>query len=263
MSKSLKTSTTGNLPANASELLGALENVNTSLKAAGGLDFLRLLSDGMFVYGADNTEVEEGSIWAANPYTIQHGFACWEDKPKGQGANQLLDEVMVAMNVPKPIVSELPDLGYPWAAQVSVQLQCLSGEDEGEVVLYKGTSLGLSNVIKELSGAIIGQLKSGEDELIVPCVTLESDHYDHKQYGRTYFPVLAIQHWTDMDGATASGEEDGEDPEPEAPENEIEDESPKKKPPVKAVAGDEPAKKTAKAKKEPAPATRRRRRAAS
>lgn len=261
MSTGLKTNQTGGLPANPSELLGALENVNTNLKAAGGLPFLRLLKDGNFVYGSDNTEIEEGSVWAANPYTIQHGYACWEVGADGKNTGNLLDEVMVNMNVAKPLISDLPDLGSPWKAQVSLQLQCLDGEDTGVVLLYKSTSLGLSNVVKDISGAVIAQLKSGENELIVPCVTLESDHYTHKQYGRTYFPVLEIQYWVDMEGAA----DDQDEANQESYEEPEQSEPPKKrgkKAPIEAAAGEEPVKKT-RAKKEAAPTTRRRRRASS
>lgn len=225
------------LPANPDELLGGLENVNQSLKAAsGGLPFLRLLTDGVFVYGADNTEVQDGSNWAANPYTLQHGFACWDSDNSA-----LLDEVMVAMNQPKPAVTDLPDLGFAWRPQVALQLQCLNGDDEGVTVLYKGTSLGLQNAVKELTAKIIGQIKS--EEPFVPVLELMSDHYTHKKHGRTYTPALEIVEWISMDGQPAE--------EAEAPDDE----------PLEPVAG--ATKKKAAAKKAPKKkATTRRRRAA-
>lgn len=285
MSTGLKKNTGGGLPANPSELLGALENVNRSIKSSGGLPFLRLLTDGEFVFGQDNTEVEEGSLWAANPYTVQHGYACWDSDK-----SVLLDEIMLPMTEPKPLLSSLPDLGHDWKPQTSVQLQCLNGEDEGVVVLYKGTSKGLNDAIKALTGEIIAQIKSGE-EAFVPVVTLESSHYTHKKHGRTYFPVIGVDHWVDMEGIAAEGEQPEEPEDEELPDDEYTDEdydgiedgelvedeeepepepekpAPKKraakKAPVKAAAGKAPAKKAATAKKDPAPSTRRRRRASS
>lgn len=250
MSTAINKFAAGGLPMGPNDLLGGLENVNMSLKSSGGSPFLRLLTDGIFVYGADNTEVEEGSNWAVNPYTIQHGFACWDSDK-----SVLLDEVMVPMSSTKPLLSDLPDLGHDWRPQVSVQLQCVSGEDEGVVVLYKGTSKGQSDAIKALTSAIISQIKNAEP--FVPVVTLDSTHYSHKKHGRTYTPVIEVVAWSDMEGVVAEpAEEIGEVEKPEKPATKT---SAKK---IEPVEGKEPVK-TTRTKKEEVPTTRRRRRASS
>ena len=53
-----------------------------------------------------------------------HGFACWGD-------GELLDERMVPFTQEPPARGELPDLGWEWNQQVAMQLQCISGEDDG------------------------------------------------------------------------------------------------------------------------------------
>jgi len=187
----------GNLPINPADLEAGLQNVQSSIQGGtGGMPFLRLLKAGYFVYGAENVEVEPGSEWAINPYSLQHGFACW-------APGELLDERMVPFTQAPPIKAELPDLGQSWDQQVGMQLVCVAGEDTGMNVLYKGTSTGLRNASKELINAIISQLQTDKAHC-VPVVELESDSYNHKQYGQIFFPILTIKRWITIDGDEAS-----------------------------------------------------------
>ena len=191
----------GGLPANPEDLEHGLEKLQGNLRgSAGGLPFLRLLKSGVFVYGAENVELEEGSHWAINPYSLMHGFACW-----GQG--EMLDERMVPFTQTPPVKGELPDLGFPWEQQVSMQVMCLDGEDEGETVLYKGTSTGLRNATKELINEIIAQLQKDKVN-IVPVVNFECDWYKHKDYGQIFYPILTIVEWIPMEGKVESAPDD-------------------------------------------------------
>ena len=182
----------GGLPANPDELVAGLQNVGQSLQGTtGGLPFLRLLKSGVFAYGPENIEPEQGSEWAINPYSLMHGWACW-------GEGELLDERMVPSAQPAPAKGELPDLGHSWGQQVSMQLQCLNGEDAGTVVLYKGTAIGLRNAVKELINKLIAQAKA-DPENIVPVVELEADSYTHKTYGQIFYPVLEVARWVSVE----------------------------------------------------------------
>ncbi len=197
----------GGLPANPEDLEAGLQGMQSQLRTStGGLAFLRLMKSGVFVYGAENIEIEEGSSWAINPYSLMHGFACW-------GTGELLDERMVPFTQAPPVRGELPDLGYKWEQQVSMHLMCLDGEDEGTTVLYKGTSTGLRNATKELINDIIAQLQKDKVNL-VPVVQLESDWYKHKEYGQIFFPIINIVDWIPMEGKIV--EDDDAEPEPEA-----------------------------------------------
>jgi len=183
----------GGLPIKPEDLEKGLQNVQQSIQGGtGGMPFLRLLKAGFFVYGAENIEVEPGSEWAINPYSIMHGFACW-------APGELLDERMVPFTQPPPNKAELPDLGESWDQQVAMQLACVSGEDTGTNVLYKGTSTGLRNASKELINSIIGQLQTDKVN-VVPVVELENDSYQHKTYGQIFYPILTIKSWISIDG---------------------------------------------------------------
>ena len=192
----------GGLPANPDDLVAGLQNVGQSLQAStGGIPFLRLLKSGVYAYGPENIEPEEGSEWAVNPYSLMHGWACWGD-------GELLDERMVPANQPAPPQADLPSLGQPWQQQVSMQLQCMNGEDEGQVVLYKGTALGLRNAVKELINGLITQIKA-DPQNIVPVLELECDSYQHKKHGQIFYPVLNVLRWVSIaDGETVEAVED-------------------------------------------------------
>lgn len=199
---------TGGVPANLEDLETGLANVQQNIQgSSGGVQLLRLLKSGVFAMGQENIEPEEDSLWAVNPYSVMHGFACWGD-------GVLHDERMVPFSQQPPNRAELPDYGNPWQPQIAMVLACLNGEDEGLNVLYKGTSLGLQNAAKELITAIIAQLKNDKVN-IVPVVTLEADSYQHKKHGQIFYPVLEIQNWISMDGTGADLPDDESEAEPE------------------------------------------------
>ena len=99
----------GGVPATAADLIAGLQNVSQGIHdSAGGLPFLRLLKTGQFAYGPESIEPQEGSEWALNPASMQHGYACWGD-------GELLDEIMVPANQAKPPRNELTDYGQAWS----------------------------------------------------------------------------------------------------------------------------------------------------
>jgi hypothetical protein len=197
-----KTSAAGALAA-LGNLKQGLQNVQSNIRVAGGEPILRMGRDGIWIYGADNVEVEDGSTWAINPMSLTHGFICWKVIPEGSKEKpELLGEETRSMFQPLPNKDSLPDYGHPWAEVLSVQLKCVSGEDEGEQVLYKTSSTGGLRAMKELIGSIMEAIDK-HPETPVPVVVLESDSYPHKQYGKTYFPVINIQSWVSMEGVEA------------------------------------------------------------
>lgn len=180
-----------------------LSNVAQTIVVKGGDPFLRLLRDGSWVYGAENTEVQDGSLWAINPLSIQHGFVSWSDNKKG--SNEVLGEVMVPMTQPLPSQGELRDTGTRWDQQLAFQVSCVTGDDVGTQVLYKATSVGGMNAIKGLIGDIMKQLdKDGAKP--VPVVELQNDSYMHKTYGKTYVPIFAVKRWEALDATELTGE---------------------------------------------------------
>ena len=191
----------GGLPASAADLAKGLQNVQQNMgPQAGGMPYVKLGKDGIWTYGQEAIEVEEGSEWAVNPYSMQHGWAAWGD-------GELFGEVMVPMTQTPPAKHELDDYGVEWKTNLAVVLQCVAGEDTGQAVMYKGTSIGMQNAIRNLNASIMDQLTKDQVN-IVPVITFETDSYRHKKHGKIYTPELQIVSWVSMEtGAPAEKEE--------------------------------------------------------
>jgi len=193
--------------------------------------FLRLLKSGQWVYGQDSVEVEEGSEWAVNPASLYHGYVAWTDD--AQPTTEVLAERMVRYGVEElPSAAELgppPSGSRGWQKQLAVQLQCLTGEDRGQQVLYKGTSHGLKKLFaQKLIPAITQRLLERADPVAV--VTLEAESYKHKKYGLVYSPIFQIARWASMNAATPAAETDEMDePEDGEPPFEAEPEQPRRR----------------------------------
>lgn len=199
------------LPANPSDLLGAFKRVAQRAEMAGpagDFHYLKLDKTGTWLYGADEVEVEEESIWAINPAALATGFAAWDQSTKeGEEMALLTDE---------PVLKhQLPDVGAAWKPQVSLQMKCMSGEDEGAEVVYSTTSMGGQKAFKAILATLTERIESGATD-IIPMVTMEVDSYKHKKYGKIFTPVLKVVDWMSSAGAIPAPVE-AEEVEEEAP----------------------------------------------
>lgn len=196
------TTTSTAMPADYAEKLmkGIAESRSTTPAGMGGKPLLRLLKDGIWVYGQENIEVEPLSRWAINPTQLVHGWVCWKNADKAGQKNELKGELMVPMTQAKP-PQPAPVDGAGFASQLGCDLKCISGEDEGVEVHYKNGSDGGLKWMDGIRLAIQLRL-SQPDGLNYPCpvLTLEQTHYPHPQWGKTYKPVLNIVGWCSMDG---------------------------------------------------------------
>ncbi len=209
----------GGLPANVSDMAQALAKSAGAAGSAGSDSYMKMDRTGAFLYGVENTEVEEGSLWAVNPMGFKHGWTCWGNEEHGtEGKN--MGEVMVPSTQPMPLEEDLPNAKGDWTKCVAIQLRCISGEDEGTQVAFKTNSNGGRKAYANLLQEIVTRITSGETE-VVPAVELLSDSYKHSNYGKIFNPIFDIQKWMGMDG------EQAEEPETEAPEPEQEEEAPK------------------------------------
>jgi hypothetical protein len=180
-----------NLP--VANLAATLRAVNVA-DPSGGTVILKMDKTGHWVFGADQTEVEDDATWAINPFSFVHGFIAWGD-------GEVLGEKMVPVSQPLPEM----DLAPPgakrgWEVQIGMSLKCLSGEDEGMEARYATTSVGGKRSVQALVLAIAAQVDADQSKP-VPVVALKKEHYQHKSYGRIFSPVFDIQKWIGMDGA--------------------------------------------------------------
>lgn len=180
----------GNLPSVAS-LTTALRSIETEIGPA-GVVIIKMDKTGHWVFGADQTEIEDDSLWAINPFSFVHGFIAWGD-------GEVLGEKMVSVSQPLPELDAAPpNAKKGWEAQVGLSMKCISGEDKGMEARYTTTSVGGKRAVQALAVAIATQVEK-DQEKPVPVVLLKKEHYTHKSYGRIYTPVFDIQEWVSMD----------------------------------------------------------------
>ena len=198
-----------NLPS-VKSLSSALRSIESSASAA-GMAILKMDKTGHWVFGADQTEVEDDSLWAINPFSFVHGYIAWGD-------GEVLGEKMVSVAEPLPELDPAPGgAKRGWEMQIGMTLACTNGEDEGLQARYSVTSVGGKRAVQALAVAIAEQVDKDQTKP-VPVVRLKKEHYQHKSYGRIFTPVFDLVKWVSMD-ADAAGEtvEEAEAPADEAP----------------------------------------------
>ena len=197
MSNIVKFATAG-LPS-VQSLSTALRSLESTVAPA-GVAILKMDKTGHWVFGADQTEVEDDATWAVNPFSFVHGFIAWGD-------GEVLGEKMVPVSQPLPELDAAPPNSKKgWEAQVGLSLKCLTGDDKGMEARFSTTSVGGKRAVQTLAMAIASQVDKDQSKP-VPVVKLKKDHYTHKSYGRIFTPVFDIVEWVGMDGETSEAPE--------------------------------------------------------
>ena len=178
------------LPAVAT-LATSLRSIATDVGPA-GVVILKMDKTGHWVYGADQTEVEDEATWAINPFSFVHGFIAWGD-------GEVLGEKMASVSQPLPELDvSPPGAKKGWETQVGMSLKCLTGEDKGMEARFTTTSVGGKRAVQTLAVALAEQVDKDQTKPVA-VVKLKKDHYAHKSYGKIYTPVFQVIEWVSMD----------------------------------------------------------------
>jgi hypothetical protein len=206
----LVTFNTANLPA-VQSLSTALRSIQSEVGPVGSV-ILKMDKAGYWVYGADQTEVDDDATWAVNPFSFTHGFIAWGD-------GEVLAEKVVSVSQPLPeLEAAPPNAKKGWETQVGMSLKCLTGEDKNMEARFTTTSVGGKRAVQALAVAIAEQVEKDQAKP-VPVIRLKKDHYQHKSYGKIFTPVFEVIEWVAMTGEsdTAASEEGADEPaEPQA-----------------------------------------------
>ena len=205
-----------NIVSFSSANLPSVESLSTALRSIqqdvgpAGVVILKMDKTGTWVYGADQTEVEDDATWAVNPFSFVHGAIAWGD-------GEVLAEKMVPVSQPLPeLEAAPPNAKKGWETQVGLSLKCLTGEDKDVEARFTTTSVGGKRAVQTLAVAIAEQVEKDQSKP-VPVVRLRKDHYNHKSWGKVFTPVFEILEWISMDGSKDSGAEKLEAPASEEP----------------------------------------------
>lgn len=196
-----------NLPA-VSTLTSALRALDTVAGPANSV-IIKMDKTGRWVFGADQTEVEDDSTWAINPFSFVHGFIAWGD-------GEVLGEKMVSVTEPLPELDIAPHGAKKgWEPQVGLSMKCLTGADKGMEARYTVTSVGGKKAVQSLAVAIAAQVEKDQSKP-VPVVKLKIDSYRHTKYGKILVPVFDIVEFVSMDGNSEEVTAEAEAPAAEA-----------------------------------------------
>ena len=198
-----------NLPS-VKSLATALRTIETDVGGAGTV-IIKMDKTGHWVFGADQTEIENDSTWAVNPFSFVHGYIAWGD-------GEVLAEKMGSVSQPLPeLEAAPPGAKKGWETQVGFSMKCLDGADKDMEVRYTTTSVGGKKAVQALAVAIATQVEKDQSKP-VPVVELGKEHYTHKSYGRIFTPIFKVLEWASMDGSVETEAEEA--PAIEAPEAE-------------------------------------------
>lgn len=187
----LTTFKSAGLPA-VTDLALALKN-NLSVASEMGVTIIKMDRTGHWVFGADQTEIEDDSTWAVNPFSFVHGYIAWGD-------GEVLAEKMGSVSQPLPeLEAAPPGAKKGWETQVGFSMKCLDGADKDMEVRYTTTSVGGKKAVQALAVAIATQVEKDQSKP-VPVVELGKEHYTHKSYGRIFTPIFKVLEWASMDG---------------------------------------------------------------
>jgi hypothetical protein len=196
-----------NLPS-AQSLAQSLRALDTGTPL-GNTVILKMDKTGHWVFGADQTEVEDDSLWAVNPFSFTHGYIAWGD-------GEVLGEKMVSVSQPLPELEPAPPGSKRgWEPQVGMSLKCVNGEDKDMEARFQTTSVGGKRAVQVLALALATQVEKDQTKP-VPVVRLKKEHYTHKSYGRIYTPIFEVVDWVSLDGPGAEPEAEAEAEEPAA-----------------------------------------------
>ena len=196
-----------NITAFGSAGLPSVKSLSSALRsmeaevAGNGMVILKMDKTGHWVFGAEQTEVEDDSIWAVNPFSFVHGYIAW-------GEGEVLAEKMTSVAEPLPELEPAPPAAKRgWDMQVGMTLACTNGEDKDMQARYSATSVGGKRAVQSLAVAIAEQVDKDQTKP-VPLVRLKKEHYQHKSYGRIYTPVFEIVDWVALDATEVEAEQE-------------------------------------------------------
>jgi hypothetical protein len=188
-----------NLPSVVS-LSTALRTIANDVSAS-TTAIIKMDRTGHWVFGADQTEAEEDSRWAVNPFSFVHGFIAWGD-------GEVLAEKLVSVTEPLPELEPAPPGAKKgWEPQTGLSLKCISGDDAGMEARFTTTSVGGRKAVQALAVAVATQVDK-DKEKPVAIIKLGKDHYTHKSYGRIYTPVFEVLEWVSMNGDEPAADEE-------------------------------------------------------
>ena len=165
---------------------------NMKKGAAPRVGFLKMSKDGEWSYGTDDTVVGEDDLVYIDPNGFVHGWQLWANTDLPGVSSELLGEVLVPMHEalpPMPTNHPAPQKGGEWK-----QLLGFSAVLGDIKLVYTTTSYGGKAAFGAMAEEF-GKHLAKTTKTPIAVVSLSSESYKHKKYGKLYNPVLTVVDW--------------------------------------------------------------------
>jgi hypothetical protein len=188
--------------------------------ASGSGDFLKF-SKGEWLKGQNDDEVELGKLLAANMAELSIGWIRWEDKKPVERRMGLLahghkPESRGELGFTDHAQWDLDATGKPQDPWSFTNELPVADPETGEQMTISMSSKGGIGAIGNLCKAYGKEYRQRDG--LIPVIELGRDSYKHKEYGKTYVPVLNIVDWVENGSVpqpgTAADDDDAPAPAP-------------------------------------------------
>lgn len=211
-------------------------------ETGGGVPFLSFDSKrtGEWLFGVEK-EPCTGEVFALDLTSLKHGWILWHQKK----ANRRLVPINAPLPEPQDDIHYTDSKGKPQVDSPNEGRALEGSFEDGTRFLFETNSYGGRKAVDSVLQQLFTRANQGTPFLF-PQIALESESYDHKEYGKLWNPVLTVTAWFDENGNEESVTAQLAAPAPPAGHDPAPEPAP--------AAAEEPA---------PEPAQRRRRRVAS
>lgn len=185
------------------KLSEALAGFSAAKNALMGKALLRLTKQGTWVFGADSEAIKTGTVLIANPGSLSSGYvAWWQSKIEGEHMQPLsmgpVDQAkLTAVNSGTIPPGKNKPSGKGWESQASIDF--ITQDKTPLSLIYKTSSMGGMKALLTLAGEIAFGLHENPQRCF-PLVEIDTDSYQHKEYGEVFTPMLSIVGWLDAEG---------------------------------------------------------------
>ena len=185
-------------------LTKSLSGFSAAKNALTGKALLKLNKDnGVWVFGADNEKLREGTVLIANPASLSSGYVAWYlGKIEGEHMQPLSMGPIDASTLEEVNSGSVPPgkkvpSGRGWEQQASIDL--ITQDETPLNMIYKVSSFGGLKALLNLAGEIAYGM-SEDPRRVYPLLEMATDSYQHKEFGLVYTPELIIVGWLDEAG---------------------------------------------------------------
>ena len=163
--------------------------------AAGG-NFLKFDAKrtGEWLIGAEN-ESCSGEVLALNVGSLKHGYIQWHQKK----SNRLLVPLNQELPAPQEPIHYTDSKGRPQVDEASEARSFEAQFDDGATTVFETSSFGGRKAVDGILAELFSRARQG-NMFLFPTIKLESDSYEHSEWGLTYSPLLTVVAWFDEEG---------------------------------------------------------------